>query len=169
MLLKWRRIDDVNKDVHWRTATLRSPPIDFSQRKYTAMTGFIFQAHSGWRYIVLLMLVITIAKMLIGMVSSGRWSSLDEWLNRLTPIVIDIQVLLGLILWIIEQRWNGADPLASWEHPITMIIASVLTHATQRRIKAAPTDAAKYQAGTIGYLIAGIVVALGVARITRVI
>jgi hypothetical protein len=133
------------------------------------MTQFLFQAHSGWRYIVILMLVITIIKMLIGMVSSGRWSGFDEWLNRFTPIVIDIQVLLGLILWILQQRWNGADPLASWEHPVTMIIASVLTHATQRRVKSAPTDAAKFQAATIGYIIAGLVVALGVARITRII
>jgi hypothetical protein len=132
------------------------------------LTPFLFQAHSGWRYIVILMLVITIAKYVIGMVSSGQWSGFDEALNRFTPIVIDIQVLLGLVLWILQQRWNGADPLASWEHPVTMIIASVLTHATQRRVKAAPTDAAKYQAGLIGYLIAGIVVALGVARITRV-
>lgn len=133
------------------------------------MTQFIFQAHSGWRYIVLLMLVIAIVKMLIGMLSKGQWSNFDSLLNRFTPIVIDIQVLLGLILWILQQRWNGADPRASWEHPITMIIASVLTHSTQRRVNAAPTDAAKYQAGFVGYLITGIVVALGVLRITRVI
>jgi hypothetical protein len=50
-----------------------------------------------------------------------------------------------------------------------MIIASALTHATSRRIQNAPTDAAKFQAGAIGYVIAGIVIALGVARITRVI
>jgi hypothetical protein len=59
--------------------------------------------------------------------------------------------------------------MASWEHPVTMIIASALTHATSRRIKNAPTDAAKFQAGAIGYITAGIVVALGVARITEVI
>ena len=133
------------------------------------MATGIFFAHSGWRYLVILILVVTIAKMLIGMVSNGRWGGLDQWLNRLTPIVVDIQFLLGLILWILQQRWTGADPLASWEHPVTMIIASALTHATSTRVKNAPTDAAKFQAGTIGYLIAGLVVALGVARITRVI
>jgi hypothetical protein len=133
------------------------------------MATGIFYAHSGWRYIVLLMLVLTIAKVLIGMVSKGRWSGLDEWLNRLTPIVIDIQFLLGLILWILQQRWNGLDPTASWEHPVTMIIASALAHATSTRVKKAPTDAAKFQTATIGYLIAGIIVALGVARITEVL
>ncbi len=130
-------------------------------------TGMFF-AHSGWRYVVLLMLAVTIIKMLIGVFGKGSWSNLDDWLNRLTPITIDIQVLLGIILWIMQQRWNGADFLASWEHPIIMIVASALTHATSTRVKNAPTDAAKYQTGLIGYAIAGFVVALGVARITRV-
>jgi hypothetical protein len=36
-------------------------------------------------------------------------------------------------------------------------------------VQKAPTDAAKYQTATIGYIIAGIVIALGVARITEVL
>jgi hypothetical protein len=133
------------------------------------MATGIFYAHSGWRYIVLLMLVLVIIKALIGLFSRGRWGGLDEWLNRLTPISIDIQFLLGLILWIIQQRWTGGDPTASWEHPVTMIIASVVAHGAQRRVKSASTDAAKFQAATIGYIIAGLIVALGVARITEVL
>ena len=133
------------------------------------MATGIFYAHSGWRYIVLIMLAITIIKMLIGVISKGQWANLDEWLNRLTPISIDIQFLLGAILWIMQQRWNGADPIASWEHPITMIIAAALAHATSTRVKKAPTDAAKYQTALIGYAIAGVVVMLGVLRITEVL
>ncbi len=133
------------------------------------MVAGILQAHSGWRYIVILVLVLTLAKVLIGLVSKGRWGTFDEWLNRLSPIAIDIQFVLGIILWIVDQRWSGADPLASWEHPVTMLIASALAHATSTRVKKAPTDASKFQTATLGYLIAGVVLALGVARITRVI
>ncbi len=127
----------------------------------------IIQAHSGWRYVVILLLVAMIVKALIGIVSKGSWGSLDEGLNRFTPISLDIQFLLGIILWILQQRWTGASALASWEHPFTMLIALVLAHITSARVKRAPTDAAKFQAATLGYLIAGIVVALGVARITN--
>ena len=49
-----------------------------------------------------------------------------------------------------------------------MIIASALAHVTSTRVKRAPTDAAKFQTATLGYIIAGLVVALGVARITHV-
>jgi hypothetical protein len=141
----------------------------FHKGALLSMETGIFYAHSGWRYIVIVLLVITIVKMLIGLSSRGRWGNLDEWLNRLTPISIDIQFLLGLVLWIMQQRWIGADPLASWEHPVTMLIASILAHVTQARTRRAPTDASKYQTAFIGYLIAGLIVALGVARITRVL
>lgn len=125
----------------------------------------IFYAHSGWRYLVLLMLVLTLAKVLIGMFGKSSWGSLDELLNRFTPIVLDIQFLLGLVLWVLRQRWTDG---ASWEHPVTMIIAVALAHVTSSRVKKAPTDAAKFQAASVGYLITTLVVALGVARITGV-
>ena len=128
----------------------------------------MLMAHSGWRYIVFLLLALVLIKSLLGMVTKGRWGSLDESLNRFTPIGIDIQFLLGLILWIIQQRWMGGSALSSWEHPFTMLIATVLAHVTSSRVKKAPTDAAKYQAAFVGYLIAGLVIALGVARITGV-
>ncbi len=132
------------------------------------MISGIFYAHSGWRYIVILAFVLIIAKALVGWLGKGRWSGLDRGLSMFAFISIDIQVLLGLILWIIQQRWTGGDPLASWEHPVTMIVASALSHITWNRVKSAPTDAAKFQTAAIGFLVAGIVLALGVARITRV-
>lgn len=131
------------------------------------VTG-IFYAHSGWRYLVLLVLVVILAKVLIGMFGKSRWGSFDALLNRITPIVIDIQFLLGLVLWVLQQRWTGSSSLASWEHPVTMIIAVALAHVTPSRVKKAPTDAAKFQAATVGYVITTLVVALGVARITGV-
>ena len=132
------------------------------------MATGIYYAHSGWRYLVILVLVVTLAKVLIGLFGKNRWGSFDNLLNRITPIVIDIQFLLGLVLWVLQQRWTGGAMLASWEHPFTMIIALVLGHVTSSRVKKAPTDAAKFQAATVGYLITTLVVALGVARITGV-
>ena len=129
----------------------------------------ILMAHSGWRYIIFLLLVLVIVKSLIGMVSNGRWGGMDEWLNRLTPIAVDIQVLLGLVLWILQQRWTGVEATASWEHPVTMVVATALAHVTSTRVRRAPADAAKFQTATIGYIIAGLVVTLGVLRITEVL
>jgi hypothetical protein len=81
---------------------------------------------------------------------------------------MDIQLILGLVLWVMQQRWTGVLPLSSWEHPFTMIVGVVLAHMTWTRIKRAP-DAAKFQTALVGYLVAAVVVGLGIARITYVI
>lgn len=133
------------------------------------MTTGIFYAHSGWRYIIILAFVLIIAKALIGWLGKGRWTGLDRGLGLFAVISMDIQFLLGLVLWILRQGWVGANALASWEHPFTMIVALALAHVTWTRVKSAPTDAAKFQTAAIGFLITGIVLALGIARITYVI
>jgi hypothetical protein len=130
------------------------------------MENGILMAHSGWRYIVIVILALAVIKALIGWLGQGRWGSLDRWLGMLTPVALDIQLLLGLILWILQQRWTGADPLDSWEHPVTMMIVVAIAHITWTRVKRAEPDTAKFRAMTIGYLIAGLILALGVARIT---
>lgn len=136
------------------------------------MSNIILMAHSGWQYIVLLMLAVTIIKMILGILTKGSWSSFDEALNRFTPIVLDIQFLLGIILWItwfIQLGWSNMPTTARIEHPVTMIIAIAIAHITSRRVKSTATDAAKYQTATIGYLVSILIVILGVLRITRVI
>ena len=132
------------------------------------LTG-LYEAHSGWRYIVILVAVVVFVKFLIGLVSNARWSQLDQRLGAAFPVVMDIQFLLGLILWIVEQRWNGADPLRSWEHPITMLLAVAVAHITWTRVKKDSTAAGKFRTGAIGYALAGLLLALGVMRITGVL
>ncbi|MCB0122007.1 MAG: hypothetical protein KDE31_04590 [Caldilineaceae bacterium] len=132
------------------------------------MTQMLFYTHSGWRYIVLLVLIVAIVKLLIGLLGKQSWSKFDQILGVATPIVIDIQWLLGIVLWIMQQRWLGNDPLASWEHPVTMTLALAAAHIGWTRAKRAESSQAKFQAAFIGFLIAGILVGLGVARITKV-
>lgn len=128
----------------------------------------LIQAHSGWRYIVIALLVVALVKYIIGIIAKQEWSGFDNFLGRFTPIVIDIQWLLGIILWIIQQRWSGGDPSVSWEHPFTMTLAVVAAHIGWSRARKATTSAAKFRAAFVGFLLAGLLVALGVARITGV-
>ena len=127
---------------------------------------FLLQAHSGWRYIVILVMVLALLKLLIGLMAKQRWSRLDQILGAATPIVIDIQWLLGIFLWIVEQRWTGGDPLRSWEHPVAMTLALVAAHVGWSRAKRAPNDRAKFQPAFTGFLIAALLIAVGVARVT---
>jgi hypothetical protein len=133
------------------------------------MVQFLFQAHSGWRYLVILALVVVVVRMLIGWLAKGKWGVWDQRLTLITTITIDIQFLLGLLLWISEARWAGGDVLASWEHPVFMLLAVAAAHITSTQIKKREADLDKFRTGAIGYLIAGIILALGIARITQVV
>jgi hypothetical protein len=131
------------------------------------MQDILLKAHSGWPYIVGLVGIAALVKLLIGLVGNGRWSKLDQQLGAALPIVLDVQLLLGIILWIVEQRWNGAIPLASWEHPVTMILVVAAAHITWTQVKKIDLDATKYRTAVIGYAITGILLTVGVLRITR--
>jgi hypothetical protein len=126
----------------------------------------LYQAHSGWRYIVILVAIVVFVKLLIGLVSNARWSQLDQRLGAAFPVVMDIQLLLGIILWVARQQWTIASPARTWEHPLTMLLAVAVAHITWTRVKKSSTDAGKFRTGTIGYALAGLLVALGVMRIT---
>jgi hypothetical protein len=70
------------------------------------MEYFLLQAHSGWRWIVLILLVVTAIKMLIGWVGKQKWTGLDTNLLFYSRIAMYIQVVLGLILYLLLQKWT---------------------------------------------------------------
>ncbi len=123
-------------------------------------------AHDGWRYIVLVLLILAIVKYLIGWLGNGRWSRFDDILNRITPISVDIQWLLGLIIWIVNTWWDNGDRARAWEHPITMTLALVAVHLLAMRVKRADTDKGKFISGFIAYLVTLIIIALGLFVVT---
>jgi hypothetical protein len=65
------------------------------------MYNFLFMAHSGWRWLVLLFVVVVAIKMLVGWLAKQKWTDLDMTLVRVTHIVVAIQVALGIILYIL--------------------------------------------------------------------
>jgi hypothetical protein len=131
------------------------------------MTNVLFQAHSGWRYIVILVAVLAIVKLLIGWLSNSKWSSLDQRLGSALPIVLDIQLLLGLVLYVMApSAWFSGRNIGAGEHLGTMVLAIIAAHVTWARVKKNESSAVKFQIGTIGFAIAGLLVAVGVARIT---
>ena len=133
------------------------------------MLGFMYQAHSGWRYIVILITVVVLAKYLFSWLSGREWTSLDQRLGMAMPIVYDIQLLMGLVLWVMGRYWSIDNPTVVWEHPVTMIIAIAVAHIAWNRVKSAEASAAKFRIGTIGFAISGLVMTLGVMRITGMV
>jgi len=133
------------------------------------MYNFLTMAHSGWRYLALLALAIAVIKFLIGWLGNGGWSKLDRQIGLFTTILVDIQLLLGLILWAVGAGMGlvGANITRTVEHPVWMIIAIAVMHIGQSRTKKA-ADGDKARTASITFIVTGLLVALGVARVTGV-
>ena len=86
------------------------------------------QIHGDIRWLILLVGVIALVKFIIGFVQKKEYTQLDRRLMLAYTIVIDINVLLGLInLFLI-----GVFARQQLEHAFTMILALVAVHVSAR-------------------------------------
>ena len=102
------------------------------------MYNFILQMHSGWAYVVLIMLAIAIINAFIGLSSKNPFTLKDRRISLFAFIAAHIQILFGIILYFVSPNgmekiekvgmsgMNGYDRLLALEHPLTNIIAIIL-------------------------------------------
>lgn len=126
----------------------------------------LYEAHSGWRYIVILAVILAILKLLIGWLSKNEWDAWDQRLGAALPIIMDIQLLTGLILFFAAPPRRMAA--MRWEHLTVMLLTIIAAHVTWARVKKAEVASTKYRTGLVGYLIAGVLLAVGIMRVTGV-
>ena len=134
------------------------------------MYAFIQKFHSGWAYLALLLLVITVLNSVLGMVSKKEFSSKDRTIALLGLIFSHIQLLVGLVLYFISplgkaglsEMSNSAIRLTALEHPLINIIAIVFITIGWSKHKKATTSEAKFKTISIFY---GIGLLLILARI----
>lgn len=131
------------------------------------MYTFLLMAHDGWRYLALLALAIAVVKYLMGWLGNGGWSKLDRQIGLIASIVVDIQLLLGLVLWAVAVGDHPLSTVRGMEHPVWMIIAIAVMHIGQARVKKA-ADGDKAKTAAITFIATGLLVAVGVARVTGV-
>ena len=73
--------------------------------------------HSIFRWVVLLVAVGAIVLAVMSSMGSRPWDGTSDRLSLFFTIAMDIQFLIGAILWIVQSRWDGADPLLSFCAP----------------------------------------------------
>ena len=101
--------------------------------------------HSLWRWVVLLVMVVALVRGLIGWLRGGDWTGLDRQLTLATVSAIDIQALLGIIIWIGEGRWGGDSVFLSFIHPLIMIVALAVAHIGSARLRRESEPVAKHR------------------------
>jgi NADH:ubiquinone oxidoreductase subunit 2 (subunit N) len=123
------------------------------------MYNFIQKFHSGWAYLALLLLVVTVINSVIGMISKKEFTAKDRKIALFGLIFTHVQLLVGLILYFVSplgkdsfgQMSDATARLTSLEHPLTNIIAIVLITVGWSKHKKSTTGESKFKTISIFY------------------
>lgn len=127
--------------------------------------------HNWLRWIVLLTGLLAAGRAIYGWVTNGRWTTADSQLGLYFTMSMDIQVLLGLILYVFlsplvqtalsdfgAAMSNDELRFYAVEHILLMIIALGLAHAGRSLSKKAEGAGAKHKRAAIFFTLAMIAI-----------
>lgn len=136
------------------------------------MYSILKSAHSGWAYLLLLVLLVATVNALIGFFGKKEFGNKDFSFALVGLIVTHIQLLLGLALWfvgpyfamLLEDFGGLMTPesrgirLLALEHPVTMMIAVALLTVGYSKHKKKIVSNGKFKMLAIFYTLAFLVV-----------
>jgi len=127
------------------------------------MYSILKSAHSGWAYLLLLVLAIATINAIIGYFGKKEFGNKDFSLALVGLIVTHIQLLIGLALYFTPEnlgRWEGFEMsnspirLLLIEHPLMMIIAVALLTVGYSKHKKKIVSNGKFKMLAIFYTLA---------------
>jgi len=126
--------------------------------------------HNITRWVLVILAVIVIVRGFTGWLRQRRFNQDDIRFGMLYTSFLDVQLLLGLILYF-SRGWFGvltADFAAAMrtagtrffaiEHALLMLVALVVAHVVRSRSRKAPSDVSKHRWAAIGYLVSFVLV-----------
>jgi membrane protein DedA with SNARE-associated domain len=136
---------------------------------------FFLSFHSGFRYIVFLLVLIAILIALAGWFGKKTYTNGNRKLNLFAMISVHIQILVGLVLYFISPnvRFGSGvmkDPTARYwtvEHISMMIIAMILITIGHSKSKKAITPKSKHKAIAVFYSLAFVIIVVAIALMTK--
>lgn len=104
------------------------------------MYQILKSAHSGWRYLVLILLVVALIQAISGWLGKKPYTEGNRKLNVFTLISAHIQFLLGLILYFMNDWYKVDSSIAlgrywKMEHISMMLLAVILITVGNARSK----------------------------------
>ena len=123
----------------------------------------LFMTHSHFRWILVIVLLITFFKFLTGWLGKSTYSNLDNILFKIYSGLIDLQAALGLVFLIWSGLNSAGFPRFRLEHSFIMIIVAILPHLSGRW-KASP-DTIRFRNGFFIILATAVLIFVGVVML----
>lgn len=130
--------------------------------------------HNILRWVVVLGGIYAIVTALRGLLTGASWTATDKRAGIIFTSALGAQLLVGILLYVISPLIKAAmaDMSAAMqsselrffvaEHFVIMILALVAAQLGYSLGKRAPTDRAKFMRSSIGYVLAGLLLAYGI-------
>jgi uncharacterized membrane protein len=120
------------------------------------MYPLVLTLHSIVRWLVVIFAILALVRLLTGWLGRRDWKREDERSLSLYTIVLDVQTLLGLILYFISPTTTAllsgatgmSNALARFfgvEHVFLMVLALIAAHMARPLARRGKTDTAKFR------------------------
>ncbi len=141
------------------------------------MYKFLLNLHSGFRYIVLILMVVALVQSLAGLFGKKSYTEANRKINLFAMISAHTQLLIGLVLYFYSPLVNYGNMAAAmkdamiryWtvEHSVMMLFALVLITVGHSRSKKAIDGMNKHRAIALYYGLAILVILLAIYQSGR--
>ncbi|MEI7845590.1 MAG: hypothetical protein WCK35_07290 [Chloroflexota bacterium] len=86
--------------------------------------------HSINRWMVTLVALALVSRFSVGLIRKQAWDKSATILTTVFGGLLDIQLLLGLMMFVLEGLGPKGFPTYRWEHAVTMLLAVIVAHLT---------------------------------------
>ena len=118
--------------------------------------------HSVLRWVVLLAGVVALGVALAGWLGSSASERSTRQSMLVYAISLDVQVLLGIVIWVMCNYWQSEIRQFNFEHPTMMLLALIVAHVAAARARRAPSPIAAARGRAIGAAVSLVLVLLGI-------
>lgn len=131
------------------------------------MYSTVFNIHSWWAYLLVLVLIIASVNALFSLFSKKEYGAMDFRISLFTLIVTHIQLLIGLVLYFVAPYFQAFSEVGMGgvikdstlrlylvEHPLMMLIAVILITMGYSKHKKKLTSRPKFKILSIFYTLA---------------
>lgn len=129
-------------------------------------------AHSGWRYVVLILLIFAVIRALLGWMGNQPYGEGNRKLNVFTLISAHLQLLIGLVLYFLSPltKMGTSEAIGRYwkmEHISMMILAIILITIGNSRSKKVADAQAKHRNITIFFGLALVIILVSIAMMIK--
>lgn len=135
------------------------------------MYPFLLQFHSGLRWLILLVAIVVVLKSLVGLFGGTKYSKLDKILAPSFVGMMDLQLLIGLVLYVFLSPFTsnfsfnmGDEVIRFWsvEHLALMIFAVAAAHVGRSISKKSEDAQVKFRFQSIFFGMSLVLMLLGI-------